>query len=75
VGNVWEWVWTPQGDGPLPRAGMPEAMTDDRLGVLRGGSFTTRGSQCGLDARREEAPSYLENDVGFRVVRSVAATK
>jgi formylglycine-generating enzyme len=71
AGNVWEWVATERGSGPLAalhlaRAGGEEPGLDHQI---RGGSFLCARGQCEgyrADARQFKGRRDASNNVGFR---------
>ncbi|MBK7782534.1 MAG: SUMF1/EgtB/PvdO family nonheme iron enzyme [Ardenticatenia bacterium] len=75
-GNVWEWTRSEWGDYPYPRPGKKRneredlAGGDDRLPVLRGGSFdlNREGARCA--ARLQNLPFYRLRLFGFRLAAS-----
>ena len=70
-GNVWEWCWDWQGriDGSTGALGPQSTVTYHR--IYRGGSWCSDLNQCTVSARIDNNPNYLNNTIGFRVVRSI----
>lgn len=60
LGNVWEWCW--------------DVYDENVYGiyrVLRGGGWFDEHWSCRASSRRRSHPTFLIDDVGFRVARSV----
>lgn len=74
AGNVWEWVDTPRGSGPLAplherRGPLTEAGLDAQI---RGGSFLCAPNYCQgyrPSARQFKRPDEASNNLGFRCAR------
>jgi formylglycine-generating enzyme required for sulfatase activity len=59
IGNVWEWCWDvfdPQVYGPYR--------------VFRGGGFSDPPHGCRASCRRKSHPTFVIDDLGFRLARS-----
>jgi formylglycine-generating enzyme required for sulfatase activity len=77
-GNVWEWVLDPwhashagsPGDGRVWEAG-----GDGDHRVVRGGSWDSFAWHCRSASRRHNDVGDRDNDVGFRVLCSIARTR
>ena len=72
-GNMWEWCtdhWHDnyQGAPTNENAWIDENENDNRLRLLRGGSWDTDPVYCRSACRGRYNPGYDGNDCGFRVV-------
>ncbi|UPK73711.1 formylglycine-generating enzyme family protein [Nocardioidaceae bacterium SCSIO 66511] len=62
LGNVWEWCWDLYD---------PDVYGSYR--VLRGGGWFDEHWSCRASVRRRSHPTFITDDLGFRVARSVPA--
>lgn len=72
-GNVTEWcqgLYGPYPDVREAQSAAEEAVADDRLRVLRGGSFNDPPSGVRCAARQKDPPGTRSATIGFRVARS-----
>jgi len=72
-GNVAEWCQDPYGpypDGRMVRTVPEDKIADDRVRVLRGGSFLDSPSGVRSAARKKDLPGTRSTTIGFRVARS-----
>jgi len=72
-GNVTEWcqgLYGPYPDVRKAQSAAEEAVADDRLRVLRGGSFNDQPSGVRCAARQKDPPGTRSTTIGFRVARS-----
>lgn len=60
LGNVWEWCWD-----------IYDADAYGTYRVLRGGGWSDEHWSCRASVRRRSHPSFVIDDVGFRVARSI----
>ena len=68
AGNVFEWCLDPYAPYKGREILNPRGPENGRQRVYRGGSWRSRMSSLRATARAFNEPSYLANDVGFRVV-------
>jgi len=61
AGNVWEWIWTPEGE--------------NQRGAHAGGSFRTAPDTCLPDARSTASPRVRSYFVGFRPMRTLPLSR
>ncbi|MDB9344521.1 formylglycine-generating enzyme family protein, partial [Nodularia spumigena CS-586/05] len=76
-GNLWEWcldTWHSNYEG-APRDGSAWIDNDNqKLRLLRGGSWYLNPRNCRSACRSNNAPDFRSYSVGFRVVVSAART-
>lgn len=71
AGNIWEWCSSHNSDFPERSfRRQPDFLPGDWNAVLRGGSFGSRNSHAGWDARFVFGASFQLGYFGFRVCRS-----
>ena len=73
-GNVWEWCadhWHDSYDGNPPADGSAWVNDVTELRVLRGGSSTSDPQNLRSACRSRDLPDIRENDIGFRVARTL----
>ena len=73
AGNVWEWVWDQEGAYSATSVQDPLGDTGSRR-VRRGGSWTSSALNNRAAARRSDLPSEVDNNIGFRPVRTLFPT-
>jgi formylglycine-generating enzyme required for sulfatase activity len=74
-GNVWEWVEDCYKNtySGAPTDGSAVTFADCKLRVLRGGSWSSVAAEGIRSADRgRNTPTYRDNDVGFRVARTLS---
>jgi formylglycine-generating enzyme required for sulfatase activity len=72
LGNVSEWVWDwNQGDHDAGEVTDPTGPTKGAGRTYRGGSWISHAKDSRLATRNYSAPSFKQNTLGFRPVRSV----
>jgi formylglycine-generating enzyme required for sulfatase activity len=69
-GNVLEWCQDWYGPYPSGVAIDPRGVGSGLRRVVRGGGWFNGANDCRVAFRLNAAPSYWNNDIGFRVVRS-----
>lgn len=62
LGNVWEWCWD-----------VYDAEVYGTYRVLRGGGWFDEHWSCRASVRRRSHPTFVTDDLGFRIARSVAS--
>ncbi len=72
LGNVREWCqdWYHNSYNGAPVDGSPWNYPAGKSRILRGGSWHGTPDKCRSDSRGCVAPSYKDNDIGFRLVRN-----
>ncbi|MBO4307325.1 MAG: formylglycine-generating enzyme family protein [Bacteroidales bacterium] len=68
TGNVYEWCLDFYGAYPSDAQTDPLGPDDGQMRVLRGGAWSYRVRNCRVSDRSCDAPSILQNYIGFRVV-------
>jgi len=68
AGNVWEWCLDCFAPYAEKERTNPRGPMDGSKRIYRGGSWKSRIGSLRATARNFNAPAYLANDVGFRVV-------
>ena len=71
IGGVWEWTSTRSGDFPIAKGEDRDALKPPSERILRGGSFRESISVLGSRVRKSAPESYLADNLGFRIVRSL----
>lgn len=71
LGNVWEWTGDRFGTYPGGRVTDPVGSTEGTPRVTRGGSWWMVGRCVRAAHRSKSAPSYNNDNLGFRVARSI----
>lgn len=70
-GNVWEWCWDWFENYKNEKLVNPSGGTTGSTKVLRGGSYRDINPTCHIWVRRNEPPSYINRNIGFRLARSM----
>lgn len=71
-GNVWEWCWDYYADNyPAGDQTNPTGPLSGQNRLLRGGSAVSPESQCTPVFRNTIWPTFVANNLGFRICRSV----
>ena len=71
LGNVAEWVQDWFGEYARGRVTDPVGPSAGSSRAIRGGSYWRFKGTCRASARDGQSPSYRENDLGFRLARTV----
>ena len=69
-GNVWEWCQDWYGPYSLGSVTNPTGLSTGLYRVLRGGGWSNYSLYCRASMRYAYTPDVINNDVGFRVVRT-----
>jgi len=64
IGNVWEWCWD-----------LYDEKVYGSYRILRGGSWAEQARGCGATCRRRSHPTFLIDDLGFRLAKPFARVK
>jgi formylglycine-generating enzyme required for sulfatase activity len=67
-GNVWEWCWDVHGLYTDAAQQDPQGATSGGSRIARSGSWNNRGQNLRSAARGSSAPSFANQNIGFRVV-------
>jgi formylglycine-generating enzyme required for sulfatase activity len=70
TGNVSEWCWDWPDDYATGSQTNPRGASSDVSRAIRGGSWYDMSNICRVATRNSNYPTYSNNGVGFRVVRS-----
>ncbi len=74
AGNVWEWVSTPMGEGPLAELHPPRPAEPDAVRQIRGGSFLCAANYCQgyrVTERQFKVAVDASSNLGFRCARDL----
>ena len=69
-GNVWEWCYDGGGAVSTGEETDPLGSSSDSKHIVRGGAWRSSANSTSVCYRASEAPSYRQNSIGFRLVRS-----
>ena len=70
-GNVEEWCVNWDGDWPSDVTN-PNGPSSGTVRVILGGGWRNEALECSLDYYDPRAPSGQDNDIGFRLARTVS---
>jgi formylglycine-generating enzyme required for sulfatase activity len=71
AGNVWEWMANPYVEKFDPREAISDQVETDAF-ALRGGAWLSDPDDTRCSSRDGDIPIHWNDDVGFRVVLSLA---
>ena len=71
LGGVWEWTASLYLPYPVTAGDGRDDPDASGLRVLRGGSYRTLRAELGPGVRRGKSPDARDDDIGFRIVRSL----
>ncbi|MDZ7797184.1 MAG: SUMF1/EgtB/PvdO family nonheme iron enzyme [Candidatus Marinimicrobia bacterium] len=69
-GNVWEWCGDRFGTYPSSAQTDPAGSSTGSERVVRGGAWTAEGTDCRNANRLSRSPTWIAQNVGFRVARN-----
>ena len=69
-GNVWEWCYDGPGVVSTGEETDPLGSSSGSKHIVRGGAWRSSANSTSVCYRASEAPSYRQNSIGFRLVRS-----